>query len=516
MIGNFLKCFDVIMLTETWSSAKSSYGLDGFDYFDFHRNYRHVRARKAAGGQGIFIRKEINKGVEIIRSYKDELAWLKLKKKFFHLTDDIYIGSVYVYPEDSTCANEDQFVILQQELCNLPDNGYKIICGDFIARINITNYYIHEFDNGSDGGLSTLLNAEENQHVESVFAYLQRRNILERYSMDTCPANKHGKQLIDLCKATSMFMLNGRWDRDRTIGKYTWSDVTGSGVIDYVICTTEMHKLMENFEIGCKYPESDHMPIAFSINTGTPVIMINDGTLKWAPIERFDWNCNNLPSCGYFLNDCTSFTFKSIFYSAITAHENANSVANAFTGFFSQTCYRGFRVKGVNHPRAPGPAWFDLECGAVRKEAIDAGAHVECDNDQEKLVRTLKKYRALIQRKERAFKLKWASELQSAYCANKTHMWRLLSKFARTQSSSCGPSGGKLVNYYEQLAREPADETFDDAFINDVSEFLQIYDAKCSPAPMHDRLELEILNGNITAEEIESAIDSLKIIRQWE
>ena len=337
MIGKFLKCFDVIMLTETWSSAKSSYGLDGFDYFDFHRNYTHARARRVAGGQGIFICKEISKGVEIIRSYKDVLVWLKLMKNFCHLTDDIY--SVYVYPEDSTCADEDQFVILHQELCNLPDHGYKMVCGDFNARKNIMNHYIHEFDNGSDGGLSTLLNAEENQHVESVLAYLQRRNILERYSMDTRPANKHGKQLINLWKATSMFILNRRWDRDRTIGKYTRSDVSGSGVIDYVICTTEMHKLMGNFEIGGKFPESDHMLIAFSINTGTPVMMINASTLKWAPIERFNWNCNNLPSLGYFLNYCTSFTFKSIFYSAITAHENANFVANAFTGYFSQACY---------------------------------------------------------------------------------------------------------------------------------------------------------------------------------
>ena len=173
-------------------------------------------------------------------------------------------------------------------------------------------------------------------------------------------------------------------------------------------------------------------------------------------------------------------------------------------------------MKRVNHLRAPGPAWFNSECRAVRKEAIDAGAHVECDNDQEKLVLTLKKYRDLIQRKKRAFKLKCASELQFAYCANKTHMWRLLSKFARIQSSSCGPSVGELVNYYEQLVREPEDETFDNAFINEVSEFLQAYDAKCSPAPMHDRLELEILNGNITAEELEYAIDSLKVIRQWE
>ena len=104
-------------------------------------------------------------------------------------------------------------------------------------------------------------------------------------------------------------------------------------------------------------------------------------------------------------------------------------------------------------------------------------------------MRTSKNIEPLFKEKKRVFKLKYASELQSAYCANRTHMWRLLSKFARTQSSSCGPSCGELLNYYEQLTREPEDETFDNAFINEVSEFLQIYDAKCSPAPMHDRFE---------------------------
>ena len=54
MISDFLKCFDEIRLTKTWSSPKSSCGLGGFDYLDFHSN---ARARRAAGGQDIFIGK---------------------------------------------------------------------------------------------------------------------------------------------------------------------------------------------------------------------------------------------------------------------------------------------------------------------------------------------------------------------------------------------------------------------------------------------------------------------------
>ena len=75
-------------------------------------------------------------------------------------------------------------------------------------------------------------------------------------------------------------------------------------------------------------------------------------------------------------------------------------------------------------------------------------------------------------------------------------MWCLLSKFTGTQSNSCGLFGGELVK--------------SNAFMNEVSEFLQIYAANCAPARMHDRLELEILKGNISAEEIVSAMDSLK------
>ena len=54
IVGGFLKKFDIILLTETWSTAEKSYGLDGFQYYNFYRGYKHSRARRGAGGQGVF------------------------------------------------------------------------------------------------------------------------------------------------------------------------------------------------------------------------------------------------------------------------------------------------------------------------------------------------------------------------------------------------------------------------------------------------------------------------------
>ena len=42
-------------------------------------------------------------------SYKDIIVWLRLKSSFFDLMEDIL--SVYIYPEDSTCLDEDQGVV---------------------------------------------------------------------------------------------------------------------------------------------------------------------------------------------------------------------------------------------------------------------------------------------------------------------------------------------------------------------------------------------------------------------
>ena len=77
-----------------------------------------------------------------------------------------------------------------------------------------------------------------------------------------------------------------------------------------------------------------------------------------------------------------------------------------------------------------------------------------------------------------------------------------------------GRSGDELGAHYVSLAKAPIYVSFDNTFENGVLAFLNKYDAKCLREPIRDRLEFDVLNENITVEEIESAIDSLKITRR--
>ena len=244
------------------------------------------------------------------------------------------IGSVYVYPEDSTCVDEGQFVLLQRELCNLPCHDSHILCGDFNARTNVANDYIVERNYGSDGLLSELL--DDNSHSQTqVHTYLKNNNILERYSMDRRPMNRHGSRLTELSKTNNMFISNGRCGRDYGVGRYTRIDTTGSSVIDYVLCTTKLHQRITEFQVGNKMPESDHNPVTFSIKLNSPVENIAKSTHTWTPVYKYKWNQDGLDK----LN-------------------------------FGQACYRANGIKRVNHKRQSDPNWFDPECRAKRNEAL--------------------------------------------------------------------------------------------------------------------------------------------------
>ena len=119
----------------------------------------------------------------------------------------------------------------------------------------------------------------------------------------------------------------------------------------------------------------------------------------------------------------------------------------------------------------------------------------------------------LQQRKKRAFNKRCASEIESGFQSRTTQMWRTLSRLSKNLHHNAGPSGDGVA-HYESLAKAPISVSFDNTFENEVLVFLHQYDTKCVREPMRDRLEFDILNENITVEEIKSVIDSLKITRR--
>ena len=91
--------YDIICLSETWSSSHTDVMLKGYDkVFHSFRTYQHKRAKRPSGGIIIYIKNCIAKGVDIVKNTIDCIVWIKLDKYFFNFENDIYLCATYIAP----------------------------------------------------------------------------------------------------------------------------------------------------------------------------------------------------------------------------------------------------------------------------------------------------------------------------------------------------------------------------------------------------------------------------------
>jgi exonuclease III len=97
-----IRQFDFISLVETWLSQDNcDLNLDGFYSFSKCRKKTKNGCRNS-GGITILVKSSIRKGVKFLdKESCEEFVWWKLDKDFFNLTQDIFICSVYIPPQNS-------------------------------------------------------------------------------------------------------------------------------------------------------------------------------------------------------------------------------------------------------------------------------------------------------------------------------------------------------------------------------------------------------------------------------
>ena len=62
-------------------------------------------------------------------------------------------------------------------------------------------------------------------------------------------ANKNGRKLIDICINNNLFILNGRFGKDKHVGRCTFIEQSLM-ILDYTICSIDVIKILNDFEIG--------------------------------------------------------------------------------------------------------------------------------------------------------------------------------------------------------------------------------------------------------------------------
>ena len=273
----------------------------------------------------------------------DIIAWFIMRKSFFGLKHDVYIGNIYIVPENSTYLKHDAFDILYRYIEKIPDNAEVLLCGDFNARTGEVPDFVTHFG-GSNGDLDNLLPPEENQ-TSSASDYLRDNGMLNRTSMDRKSVNKHGTRLIEVCKTTGMLILNGRISHDRGIGCFTRDDTTGRSVVDYAIASPVILKSVSYFKVSCKFPESDHRPVSVSLTCSHSSAnkMGQDFDHEWELCNKYFWSREVLNDLADVLADNESEKFPDSLLECINDICDMDTVAGKLDDYISQACQRVFQ-----------------------------------------------------------------------------------------------------------------------------------------------------------------------------
>ena len=338
----------------------------------------------------------------------------------------------------------------------------------------------------------------------SMFVLMQE--IFKRWAR----TNKHGIQLIELCKAVGLLIINGRVGKDKGIGGFTRVDTTGRSTVDYMICNPELLSTIYDFMIEPKFPESDHCGLSIQIHCKSHNTSdVDTSNSDWVSFKKYKWSNNDLLNLEYVLNDALPEKHREQFLAALSELRDTNFVAELFSAYLLQAVDRFCTASTtVNRVKFNGAPWFDRECRDKRSIAIKAGHRVENEKDRENQIKACKDYRAHKQRKWRQYYNNCVQTIVDVYKSHRSDVWKTIEKLSKFRDNDTCPSDDDFFIYFKDMADIQPNDSFNPAYEAIALDFLHQYDKGEYNANMS--LENRIINDNITEIEVEGAIDYLK------
>ena len=193
---------------------------------------------------------------------------------------------------------------------------------------------------------------------------------LLRNNMDKI-VNGHGHKLLRLVKMSSLLILNGRSESDKS-GKFTFCNHRGSSTIDYAIMSREILPSYNDFKVLSFTPFSDHAPINLSMKLSSLLLPPNE-VPHVKPVPQ--WKKSYEMQFKEYLESEETLNDLSLMTEALDNDDMSTTEAEHFLERFCQHLY----TAGRNHSRYPrfgnGPRpcnkksndWFDADCYALRE-----------------------------------------------------------------------------------------------------------------------------------------------------
>jgi hypothetical protein len=269
---------DIIGLVETHLDKSKTVCFDGFSVYRKDRP-KIKKATRSLGGIIVMIRNDIQKGITHLPCNNENFHWLKLKKNFFSLENDIYMCIAHIPPQNSSYTVRTGDVVLDaivHDIEKYSQLGSIILTGDLNART---------------GDKADFIINDEAEHINLGIDYPPDTQLLTRGSQDSVISCR-GNHVLDLCIEAKLRMLNGRTTGDCN-GKFTCHNALGSSVVDYVIVSDVLYSQIAYFHVhNFDATLSDHCKTSFSIYAN----INHDAKTKGNTIElqdmpsRFCWS----------------------------------------------------------------------------------------------------------------------------------------------------------------------------------------------------------------------------------
>ena len=499
---------DIIFLSETHACYKDVLLYDGYKSF---MNCRSESSYKKRGGLAVFIKRNILQGVSLIDKSQSEMMWFKLSSTYFGLSKDLYVCFIYIAPSNSTYVKKTSldklvFTKLENDVMKFNQKGDIMIMGDLNAHIN---YKEHDFIlNDSDSNLDSVL--PDN--------YISDSHQLFRNTEIHQDTNMYGKNILDLCISSEIRILNGRIIGDSN-GSATYFNYQGVSINDYCLCSANFMENVINFQVGNFLPcLSDHCPItvkifsSFSNNISETSMRSKPLRIKWSKdiedkfVENLHDACfgdiiKRISTCNLMMNNtCTNLQAGE----AYDKVSEVNNIVDSFSNLLKNAavCTKvdkkcRSRQKFIRKKRKK--TWHDTDCDVQLRHVKSLGrALCKSPWNQSLRLKVLyekKKYNKLLRRKYRNFKAKLLGAMLDTSEENPSEFWRLVNSLKANREDPCNSiSPHDWLSYFRELMNKKYDNNFSDC-------------EECKYLHCNN----ELLNVDITAEDVQKAVKSLKL-----
>ena len=475
---HYVQNYDILCFTETKTNSPdiSNTSLNNFKCIPLMPK---VRAHRYGGAHGIcvLIRDKFANYFKVIDNLSSlSTLWLSFSGNAFSLP--FILGVTYLPGEGSTHYDEDMFDNLLEDLVTLKEQYDTPICivGDFNSRTG----NLDDFVTIEDHVLRTINLDNIEEDIFSSKNDLESKCFeINRFNKDNI-CNNNGKQLIEVCRAADIKMVNGRFGNDHKIGNNTCHKPNGSSAIDYFIVSPIIFDYIKNFTSDqMDTLLSDvHSPIILSldilkkstINSQNALVVDNTHVLpvdipykpiqtKWLPEKSTEYlNCYDLECMNKLFSDLQEVIENNyIGLTQVLLDDKISSLEHILLDpsvrcGFSKTRVSNNTINSrKNNSNKP---WFDVNCKNKRNEYFRIKNILKkSKTNTDRLKIESKKYKNFIRNSSRKFFKKFHSDIRNLKSKDPKQYWNLMSNKNKNQKSNNIPIM-TLLDHFKSLGTE--------------------------------------------------------------